>query len=169
MKKVIFLDFDGVMRPFAYTEVCEQLWKANPQCKTKDIFGYYFAPYAVDTLTYILAMSGASIVISSSWRKSGLSEMKELWRSRRLPFPERIVGITPITQNTNRGHEISAYLNETSAIKSYLILDDKNDMGEVHKNHFLQINSKFGLTIDLASKCIDILNIKKINEALLKP
>jgi len=156
MKKVIFLDIDGVLRPFQYTKACEQLWNQNNECKTRDEFGYYFAPYAVDALQHILAMTDACIVISSDWRKNGFSEIKALWLQRRLPGYAKLIGITPFIGN-NRGEEISAWLNANPKTKHYVIIDDYDDMGPRHAENFVRTTNKYGLTMDLANKCIETI------------
>lgn len=161
MKKVVFTDIDGVLRPFKYTEACEAVWKENGLCKTRDEYGYYFAPWSIDALRYILSVTGAYIVVSSDWRKNGLQSIKEMWALRGLPFPERILGVTPILQTT-RGHEISAWLNDHPKTKSYVIIDDISDMGPNHEGHFIEINKKYGLNMQIAETCIETLKKERI-------
>lgn len=158
---VVFVDFDGPLRPFKYTEVCESLWRENPACKTRDEWGYYFAPWSVDALRYILAVTGAGIVVSSDWRKNGLTGIKEMWAQRGLPFPERLIGLTPILEST-RGYEISAWLKENPKTKHYVIIDDISDMGQDHDDHLVLVEKKYGLNMTLAEKCIEVLKIEKI-------
>lgn len=156
MKKVIFLDIDGVLRPYNYTDAVEKVWKENPDCKTKDEFGYYFAPYAVDALYYILAATNANIVITSDWRRNGLSEMKRLWRQRRLPGIDKLIGITPMAGQPTRGDEIQAYLDDNLDITNYVIIDDL-DIGTPHDLFFLKLDSKIGLTLPYAEAAVTIL------------
>lgn len=161
VRSALFVDFDGMLRPYKYTEICESLWKANPDCKTRDQWGYYFAPWSIDALRYILAVTGAGIVVSSDWRKNGLKEIQEMWKQRGYPFPDRLLGVTPILETT-RGHEITEWLNMHPKIKHYAILDDISDMGPSHENHFIKVNSKYGLTMKIAELCIKSFKAERI-------
>ncbi len=69
--KIIFLDIDGVLN------VCYN--------GAHDEYGQAFHPHFVENLKKIVDETGAKIVVSSSWRKSGLIEMKNMWRDRSLP------------------------------------------------------------------------------------
>lgn len=68
--KIIFLDIDGVLN------VC------YPK---RDEYGSLFHPHLEENLKTLVDATGAKIVISSSWRKSGLVEMQNMWRDRKLP------------------------------------------------------------------------------------
>ena len=84
--KVIFLDIDGVLNTgWWYT----QMDKNTP----KDKYGYAFDPNSVANLKKIIDETGADIVISSSWKSFGLSELEEMWQDRGLPG--KLIGITP--------------------------------------------------------------------------
>ncbi|MBQ1668773.1 MAG: hypothetical protein II063_12445 [Prevotella sp.] len=86
MKKIIFLDIDGVLNT--------QLWYTQMDRNTTiDKYGYAFDPNAVANLKRIVEETGADIVISSSWKCMGLTQMEDMWNDRNLPG--RIVGITP--------------------------------------------------------------------------
>ena len=76
--KVIFLDIDGVLNTgWWYT----QMDRNTP----KDKYGYAFDPNSVANLKKIIDETGADIVISSSWKSFGLSELEEMWQDRGLP------------------------------------------------------------------------------------
>jgi len=98
--KVIFLDIDGVL---------------NLYCESRDEYGCCFHSHLVDNLKRLIDETGAKIVISSTWRFSGLVIMKEMWIKRGLPG--EVVGITPNFMRHHgttlcRGKEIDAYLEE---------------------------------------------------------
>lgn len=76
--KIIFLDFDGVMALMH---------------KDRDEFGSLFHTEFINNLKKIVDNTGAKIVVSSTWRSSGLSEMKKMWLSRKMP--SEIIDITP--------------------------------------------------------------------------
>ena len=79
MKKILFLDIDGVLNT--------QRWhkKMVEGHAPKDSFGYDFDPEAVANLCRIIEATGAEIVISSSWKGYGMDGLQELWETRDLP------------------------------------------------------------------------------------
>ena len=79
----MFLDFDGVLN------TC--WWERKIPI---DKYGYAFDPNAVANLAKIIVETGADIVVSSTWKFMGLSEMQEMWEERSLPG--KIIDITPI-------------------------------------------------------------------------
>lgn len=58
-------------------------------------YGAYFGPddHFVKNLKRIIDETGAKIVISSTWRMSGLQNILDMWHSRNLPG--EVIGITP--------------------------------------------------------------------------
>ncbi len=87
MKKILFLDIDGVLN----TERWHKKMVAShaPQ----DSFGYDFDPEAVANLRHIVEATGAEIVISSSWKGYGMDGLQELWETRGLPG--KVIDFTP--------------------------------------------------------------------------
>ena len=164
MKKIIFLDIDGVL---------------NVYCQGRDVFGCTFHKHFEDNLRLIIEQTGAKIVISSTWRYSGLKVMQEMWDSRGLAG--EVIDITPnevdvVKRGTcefydlvERGHEIQQWIDDNSDIESYVIIDDDNDMLNSQKDNFvLTVNNRdhddcvdrmgYGLTRKCAEKAIEILN-----------
>lgn len=163
MKKIIFLDIDGVL---------------NVYCEGRDVFGCTFHKHFEDNLRWIIEQTGAKIVISSTWRYSGLNVMKEMWISRGLPG--EVIDITPdlikfvehdeddFYASVDRGEEIQKWLDDHNNIESYVIIDDDNDMLKSQKDNFvLTVNNTdhedcvdigYGLTRKCAEKAIEILN-----------
>lgn len=158
MKKVIFLDFDGVITTpdSQYTPMREK----------------------VELVRRILDATDSVIVLSSSWRpywdKDCIQE--EIIRQIRVNpyydpsveilFPY-IVGCTPRVSNSirwyhtnSRGYEIKSYLDEHPEVEQYVIIDDDNicpvslDMESrtIYTNHF------DGITEEDTDKAIEILN-----------
>jgi hypothetical protein len=76
--KVIFLDIDGVL---------------NLNRKERDDYGQLFHDQFVENLDLIIKSTDAKIVISSTWRYSGLEIMKEMWTKRNLPG--EVIDTTP--------------------------------------------------------------------------
>ncbi len=148
MQKIIFLDIDGVIC-VNWTEYVDQ-------------YGHGFDAAYVDNLAEIIKQTGAKIVISSTWRKSGLSEMKAMWLHRKLPG--EVIDVTPVLW-VKRGEEIAEYLRENPCDK-YVIIDDDTDFLPEQKPFFVRtsINQHTGafkgtgLTKECADMAIEILN-----------
>ena len=155
--KALFLDIDGVLAPSDYGAAIGVQSKIDDTVKTRDKYGALFDPRTVAWLVWIIAETGAGIVISSSWRKDGELTMSELWKDRNLPG--RIIGITSTDQKYEdfRGLEIQAWLNENPKVTSYAILDDEVDILPEHVPNFVRCDS-VGITMSRARKVINILN-----------
>ena len=135
MRKIIFLDIDGVLN----TERWHCQTASN---ELQDEYGYKFDPVAVTNLSKIIEETGADIVISSSWKFMGLSKMRKMWKDRKLPG--NVIGITPNTVSDEfllnvdldnmdimaiRGQEVKEWLMlNKNEITNYVILDDMNDI-----------------------------------------
>ena len=114
--RVIFLDFDGVLRPLAAR--CDRDgWSAE----------------AVGALNYITDVSGANIVVSSTWRNDHSFEaIVQLLRSKDVRG--EIIGVTPLSHTkydtrlivpaTTRGNEIKQWL-DANKVGSFVVLDDE--------------------------------------------
>ena len=169
MKKIIFLDFDGVMNTEFYQKVL------NQQCENwQDEYGALFDPNAVKQLKRIIDATDADIVVESSWKYLGLDAMKELWKVRNLPG--RIIDITPSTTSDEyllnvdlddfsnkmhhcKGLEISSWLSEKGLSNTrYVIIDDEYVVLESQLSNFILTNPYEGITEEQANKIISILN-----------
>lgn len=145
--KIIFLDFDGV--------ICVD-WN-----EWVDEFGHGFHKDYVKNLGEIIEKTGAKIVVSSTWRVSGLSEMQKMWEMRDLPG--QVIDITP-SLYTARGEEIAEYLRENPC-DSYVIIDDSTDFLDEQKPFFVRTSvnqhvgafNGLGLTKECAQMAIKIL------------
>ena len=166
MRKVLFLDIDGVLN----TE--RQHWHCQMNgIEPIDRFGYAFNPKAVANLANILTETGAEIVISSSWKSIGLANIVDMWEYRGLPG--KIIDTTPNTVsdefllNANlddmellpiRGMEIKEWLtNRGKQVSHYAIIDDESGMLPEQQSHFVQTNPQFGITKKDVEKVTNIL------------
>ena len=161
MDKIIFLDIDGVL---------------NLRMQSRDRFGSMFHPQFESNLKSLIDATGAKIVVSSSWRFSGLSVMQEMWQSRELAG--EVIDITPFTavyeadrdsgflDRCERGCEIREWM-KTHNVDNYVILDDDRDMLEEQLPHFVCTRDNwehtdheegFGLTKECTAMAIEILN-----------
>lgn len=140
--KLIFLDVDGVLN--------------YSGCKDKIDGMRGIERSRVALLNKIIEHTGAVCVLSSTWRiVHPLSDMTRLLEER--GFKGQLVDKTPIgsAQGRERGYEIDDWLRNTTRaapIKSFIILDDHNDM-VMWKHRLIQTDDDVGLTphdVDLA-------------------
>ena len=165
MRKVIFLDIDGVINT---KEWHSKMTKDTP----KDEYGYAFNPEAVVNLAHIIKETDAVIVISSSWKFYGVPKLRQMWKIRNLPGT--ILDITPNTVsdemllNANldemelgvcRGNEIKEWLSKHKGeVSNYVIIDDFDDLLPEQEDHAVLTDSLIGITEFDAEKAIMILN-----------
>ena len=110
--KIIFLDVDGVLNSNDYIKYAS---KNNLKGILEEI-----NPKAIEMLKYALDITGAQIVVSSSWRNLRKFEsLKKLFSEYGIDLNEK----TPMVSE-DRGLEIKQYLKEHPDVKQYLILDD---------------------------------------------
>ena len=90
MKKILFLDFDGVLVTDRYQM---QLLDDGVQLHV-DEYGARFDPVCVENLRRIIDSNDADIVIPSTWKmRLGLEGLQKMWDARRLPG--KVIGVTP--------------------------------------------------------------------------
>ncbi len=168
MNKILFLDIDGVLNVYG-----------SPYCGTRDEFGDCFHKHFEDNLQYIIEQTGAKIVISSTWRMAGLSEMQRMWKHRNLAG--EVIDITPTEvdvvergtcefyDKVDRGFEIQQWIDDhKEEVESYCIVDDDNDMLPSQKDNFVRtahnkdhpdcVDIGYGLTRKCSERIIKILN-----------
>ena len=169
MKKIIFLDIDGVLATPEYLK--DGQWALNPE-KQK-------------MLGRILSETDAEIVLSSSWRRNSLEDTKEYMEEKGFLFVDKLIGVTIRAQqfiangkggilSMPRGVEIKYWIDTRihsdhgknwkrlilDRDYTYVILDDDCDMLLEHKNNFIRTESSIGLTDEDVEKAIAILNSK---------
>lgn len=79
MDNIIFLDIDGVLN-------CEKAFK-DGYCKYKEWNNDHhmsFYPPSKKLLNKLIEKTDAKIVISSSWRRSGLDWLKKVWKQENM-------------------------------------------------------------------------------------
>jgi len=153
--KILFLDIDGVLNSFDDMYARNMEWKISKQTvPSRDDHGQLFDERCVRWLRYIVHKTECVIVLSSTWRKNGLTAIKYLWRDRNLPGT--VIDITP-DLGTIRGKEIETWLKDfKDHVDTYCIVDDDSDMLEGQS--FVQIDGNIGLTKVDVGKIINILN-----------
>lgn len=145
--KAIFLDIDGVMITGSYR-------KLSPAYD-----GYQFHPTCVENLKEIMNETGASIVVSSTWRKAGFMRLKQMLEANGIK--EGLVGQTPVIDYSTRGEEIRQYIEESRldplrTIEQFVILDDNDDMGDL-RPFLVQTDWFSGLDSEAKTKAIEML------------
>ena len=174
MKKIIFLDFDGVLNTEHY-----QNYLMYQRLPWQDKHGAFFDPEAVRQLKRIVDITKADIVIESSWKYLGLAAMQEMWKERDLPG--KVIGITDSAVsdkwllNANlddidpamghcKGIEIASWLaDNTRNGVNYVIIDDEYVCLESQVCYFVLTNPHDGITEDIADRVIAILNRESAN------
>jgi hypothetical protein len=167
MKKIIFLDIDGVLATPDYLKDGE--WALNP--KKQELLGE------------ILNKTNAEIVLSSSWRLHTLEDTKDYMQQEGFLYVDKIIGVTirayqyidkstKIHLSIPRGVEIQQWIDthihsdngknfsrkKIGVDYQYVILDDDSDMLYVQRNHFIQTNSTTGLMHNNVIRAVAILN-----------
>ena len=153
MRKIIFLDFDGVLNTEYYQGLLQFQGK-----QWQDEHGAFFDPKSVRQLKRIIDATGADIVVESSWKYLGLEAMRELWRVRNLPG--KVIDITPsLTDNASKGEGIAAWLSEHAMSDArYVIIDDEYVVLDAQIPFFIWTNPYEGLTEEQANRAISILH-----------
>lgn len=155
--KLIFLDWDGVLNNWG--AVTKEQARADHESGAIIIGSFKQAckRESLANLEWLLAQTGAEIVISSSWRI--MYPEPEVWERelRMLGVPSaRVIGCTPVMDMQKRGEEIDAWLQENGD-RPFVILDDCDNM-EPHLRHLVQTKMHIGLTMDDAEMAAYRLN-----------
>lgn len=165
MRKILFLDIDGVLNGCDNMYSRLELWRINAAAyKTRDEYGDMFDERSVRWLAYIVEKTGCGIVISSTWRRRGLNFLQTMWEMRNLPG--QIIDITPLCADDyivnkyacgscERGYEIQEWLECHDECR-YCIVDDNDDMLPHQK--FVKTNAGIGLDMKTANAIISVLN-----------
>ena len=159
--KVIFLDFDGVVNNISYDKYMDIDILVK---KGKD--KYFTSTWSINNLEPFLNLllwcqkEEIKIVISSSWRIlfEDYNYMEDMfceifkqysYQKRKDKYNDLVIGKTKYLGF--RGLEILQWLkdNEILNIENYVVVDDEVDYDikqHINKEHYVQIDSKVGLT-----------------------
>jgi hypothetical protein len=136
---IVFLDFDGVLNSNAYlTRLLAR--GSEHEADTLD-------PIQVERLNKIVEATGASVVISSSWRH-GRTTARLRNLLERQGFRGRVIGKTPewirkteggLFAGETRGHEIQHWMDNADQygieVGTFIILDDDPNMAHLADRH----------------------------------
>jgi hypothetical protein len=125
-RRVVFLDFDGVLAPIRRWDRYGDL---DPAC--------------IQVLNEIVARGEAEVVVSSTWRHGKtVAELQEILKAE--GFTGFVLDKTPTgAPGADRGEEIAAWLTE-HAVDGYVIIDDHLDMGAL-RSRLVQTHPARGL------------------------
>jgi HAD domain in Swiss Army Knife RNA repair proteins len=117
-KPVLFLDFDGVL----VTRECY----GTPSVRMGS--DPVASPDCVSALNQITDMTGAVLVVSSSWRMFGEDRIREILKE--WGVTGKVIGMTPILSGSaSRSEEIEAWCRNNPRPPVAIILDDDNIVG----------------------------------------
>lgn len=202
--KVLFLDIDGVIQLFTQYRFDHEPDEVNELCRelTKKFHGVFdYSAWTVDTggvnyctfsaavwdwnkekieqLKRVLEVTGAKIVLSSSWRDNGFDAMAALfriwgldkfyidniideyfWDSRhemKMALSDRYEEFLGKDGFFNpRVFEILEWLDRHPEVRSYAAVDD-SDLRRGLEGHYVHTNPNKGLTKEVADELISIL------------
>lgn len=143
--KVLFLDIDGVIN-------------SERTCFVSNGYPFSFDgtdmdkfdPVAIRLVRKLCEQSGASIVLSSTWRMH--FSVSECAKGLDLP----IVDKTPVL-NGPRGLEINSWLAAHPEVTAYAIVDDNADMLPEQMARFVQTDFQEGLLLRDFHKLYELL------------
>ena len=140
--KLIFLDIDGVLNSHDFLYRWQEK-TARDRVEFKGNEHLMLDPVAVGRVNRILTVSGAKVVISSSWRHGWpIERLKEILKT--VGFIGEIIDCTP-RYGKDRGHEIDEWLqNHNEGHDPFVILDDDSDMAHMAK-HLVKTSFAHGL------------------------
>lgn len=115
-KRVVFLDIDGPMIPMRAVYLPRQ----TPLLSV-------FDPCAVSLLNKLIDVSGAKIVISSTWGFHGRPTIVKLLRKNKIdPTHLHKDWVTPRKFSSSRTMEIQWWLNDHPDVVDYVAIDDED-------------------------------------------
>lgn len=167
--KIIFIDIDGVFNnpyfgklPWPIEEIFRSLnahrflrWVFEKRWVDKDSDNREYIKFdteAVAALNQIIEATGASLVVSSTWRIRGLDAMRSIFE--REGVRGEIVGLTGQEQGI-RGLEIGEWLGYCNFKGKFVIIDDDTDI-HPFENEFVW--TPVGLKLHHVNHAINILN-----------
>lgn len=151
--KVVILDIDGVLN--------NQKWERDVMNKYSVGTDFIFNQDAMFLLKQLVEVTGARIVISSSWRISEFS--RDLIMDNFWPYRLSVYSWTGQEAGT-RGHQIAEWLERHSYVTNYVAFDDDEDLEELG-DHFIKVTTWDGLRADHVQRAMNILTEDRDNES----
>ena len=155
MRKVIFLDVDGVLN----SELNEKINNNLGRWSSRDIIMY---EESMMSLYEIISATGAEIVLSSTWRypdEDGSYISKENLIKQLSEYGMNLSDETPQLAVYDRALEILTYLENHPEVTHYIVIDDDIELlkNDIIKPHLVYTYYQIGLTEQDIFKAITIL------------
>ena len=123
--KIIFLDIDGVLN-------------SQRTCVANNGYPHDFLPSSMEMFDHVAIklirkaceLSGASIVLSSTWRI--MHTVHEVANGLDLPVFDKTT-----TKDGRRGKQIQEWIDKNPQVTNYAIIDDDSDMEPSQQNNFV--------------------------------
>ena len=151
-RRIVFLDVDGVLNDTGFRRrSVQRLSHRGPLTRGVHLLD----PGPIQQLNDLLARSDALVVLSSDWRRYvPLPVMRTMlaWRG----FIGEIVDTTPYLHGSERGREIQQWLDTNGPVRSYVILDDDDDMSGVRES--LVLTDGHGLRAVDVERAVTVLS-----------
>jgi hypothetical protein len=152
--KIIFLDIDGVLN----NKESAKLKKVSiPECPCW--YGREVHPFdkrCVERLNIITDLTGAKIVVSSTWRLMFEQAPQVLVEHmQKMGVTGEVIGQTPRGSGF-RGEEIQTWLDEHKDVEQFVIIDDDTDMLHLF-SHLVQTRTTMGIEDEDVDKAITML------------
>lgn len=148
----LFLDFDGVVNDWAApSDEHNDAWLNH----RADEPWRLLLPRLVAKVEYLATVTGAHIVISSTWRTLYTwADVIDFLRRQGLTAP--LAGTTP--EVGSRGDDITEYLRRHPDVTNYVVLDDDRDAGGIpDPTRFVCTDPATGITDADVERAIAIL------------
>lgn len=181
MRKILFLDFDGVLNnvPFDLHKKAFPGMYSSSKDRLKNATSRHINPYCVEVLKFILSeCKDLRIVVSSSWRKHfNLSELQWILKKHGVPA-DKIIGKTGVpgpgkfegtgSQDVQRGDLCLQWATENLIDReNFVCLDDDNDFDAV-RDRFVRTCYLDGLTMLKGLEVLKLLGIQNELSGLLQ-
>jgi hypothetical protein len=159
-RPIVFLDIDGVLNSaqwYAQAGSRREKGESGPSTE-RELLERSIDPACVQRLNRLLQLTGATVIVSSSWRKNhGLSEIVSIMKAR--GFCGEVVGTTSSDDGTlSRGGEITRWLEKNFPLgAAYVVVDDEVETG-LPAEVVVVTSNDTGLTDEDVDRAIAILS-----------
>jgi len=169
--RVLFLDFDGPMIPQrAYIYNAAQRDKMNKY----GLIYKYFDPCAAQNIKSVLEVTGAELVISSSWRRIGYHDIADVLSINGLSKDYLHKDWATSTEpDATRADRILQWVEEHQDVTSWVAVDDEpldNEAayGNVNmKGHFVQVSLEDGILHEHTGRILHTLIRDELSDSEL--
>ena len=145
MKKIAFLDIDGVLNI-----------AAGPNATYKTTLDHFDSTLIKNMNSLFSKFEDIDIILSSDWRKD-LPDTKNLLEEANFLHVHKIIDITPIDKSLSfRGEEIAYWLSKNNFEGKFLCIDDNIEPIEmfIDPKYCLSVDSEIGFDLEKLNAAI---------------